>query len=99
MALGKHRVPEIESGEFGLARARRHRQVVEEPLVEWTMVRELQRAERVRDMFDRVGLAMRKIVGRVNAPLRAGSRVRCMQYGIQHGVEQVYVVALSVDLR
>lgn len=45
VAFGKDRVPEIESGEFGLPRARRHRQVVEEPVVERTMVLELQGAE------------------------------------------------------
>ena len=74
-----------------LARPRRHRQVVEEPVVERTMVRELQRAKRVCDMLQCVGLAMCEIIGRVDAPLRAGSRVRRMQDAVQHGVAQVHV--------
>src|SRR6202008_1317548 len=76
VALGKDGVADIETGKFGLAWARRDRQVVEEPVVEGTMVLELQGAERVCDMFNGVGLAMREIVGRVYAPVGAGARVR-----------------------
>src|SRR6185369_4401096 len=75
VALGKYRIPEIEAGEFGLARARRDRQVVEQPVVKGTMVREFQSAERVRDMLYGVRLAMREIIGRIYAPVGAGARV------------------------
>src|SRR5262245_35865292 len=50
-------------------------------------------------MFDGVGLAMREIVGRVYAPLRAGARVRRVQDAIQDGVAQVHVAGSKVDLR
>ncbi len=46
-----------------------------------------------------VGLAMSEIVGRVDAPLRAGARVRRVQDAIQDGVPQVHVAGSKVDLR
>ncbi len=70
VAFGKYGVTEIEAGEFGLAGPRRDRQVVEEPVVQRTMVLEFQGTERMRDMLYGVGLAMSEIVGRVDAPLR-----------------------------
>ena len=42
---------------------------------------------------------MSEIVGRVDAPLRAGARVRRVQDAIQDGVPQVHVAGSKVDLR
>ena len=75
-ALREHRVGEVEPRELVLARPRRHRQVLEEPVVERPVVLELERADRVRDALDRVGLAVREVVGRVDAPGVARALVR-----------------------
>ena len=98
-ALGEHRVGEVEPGELVLARARRHRQVLDEPVVERPVVLELQRADRVRDALDRVRLAVREVVDRVDAPGVAGARVRRVQDPVQHRVAQVDVGRGHVDLR
>jgi hypothetical protein len=62
------------------------------------VVLEFQGAERVRDMLYGVGLAMSEIVGRVDAPLRPGARVRRVQDAIQNGIAQVHVAGSKVDL-
>jgi hypothetical protein len=45
-------------------------QLVEKPVIQRPVIFEFQRANRMRDAFDRVRLAMRKVVGRINAPNR-----------------------------
>ena len=97
-ALGQHRVAEIEPRELVLTRMRRHRQIVEEPVVERPVVLELQRADRMRDALDRVRLAVRVIVARIDRPLRAGARVARMQDAVEHRVAQVDVARRHVDL-
>ena len=62
------------------------------------MVLELQRAERMRDAFDRVGLAVGEIITRVDRPLRAGARMARMQDAVEHRVAQVDVAGRHVDL-
>ena len=67
-ALRQHRVGQIEAGELVLMRMRRHRQIVQEPVVERPVILELERADRVRDALDGVGLAVGEVVARVDAP-------------------------------
>ena len=70
-ALRKHRVAEIEAGEFVLPGPRRRRQTLDQPVVERSVILELHGADRVGDMLDGVGLAVGEIVGRVDFPARA----------------------------
>ena len=65
-ALRQHRVSQIEPGEFVLMRLRRHRQLVEEPVVERPVILEFQRANRMRDALDGIGLAVGEIVARID---------------------------------
>ena len=90
-ALREHGVREIEAGELVLMRARRHRQVLEQPVVERPVILELQRAQRVRDALDRVGLAVREVVQRIDAPFGTCARVDRVQNPVQHRVAHVDV--------
>ena len=97
-ALRQHRVGQIEPRELVLVRPRRHRQILDEPVVERPVILEFERADRMRDALDRVRLAVRVVVARVDAPFRAGARMRRMQDAIEHRVAQVDVARRHVDL-
>ena len=90
-ALRQQRVGQIEPRELILTRLGRHRQLVEQPLIERAMVLEFQRADRMRDAFDGVGLAVRIIVARIDRPGVAGARMGSVQDSIQYGVAQIDV--------
>ncbi len=62
------------------------------------MVLEFQGAQRVGDALDRVGLAVREIIARIDAPFVAGARVCRVQDAVQHRVAQVDVAGSHVDL-
>ena len=96
-ALREHRVGQIEPGELDLARARRDRQVLDQPVVQRSVDLELERAERVGDALDRVGLAVGEVVRRVDAPGVAGARVLGVDDPVQDGVAQVDVRRRHVD--
>jgi hypothetical protein len=77
--LRQHRVGEIEPRELVLMGPRRYRQVVDQPVIKRTVILELQRADRVGDAFDGVGLAVGEVVARIDAPFHAGARM----FGVQ----------------
>ncbi len=52
----------------------------------------------MRHALDRVRLAMRKIIARIDAPFAPGARVRGMQDAVQHRVAQIDVARSHVDL-
>ncbi len=52
LALAGHGIAQVEAREFVLARPGRHRQVIEEPVVQRAMTFELQGADRMGDAFD-----------------------------------------------
>ena len=54
----------------------------QEPIVKRLVVLEFQCADRMRDALDSVRLAVREIVGWVDAPGVAGPGVRCMKDAI-----------------
>ena len=60
---------------------------------------ELERADRVGDALDGVGLAVGEVVGRVDAPGVAGARMRGVHDPVEHGVAQVDVRRGHVDPR
>ncbi len=95
--LRQHGMGEVEARELVLARARRHRQVVDQPVVERAVIGEFERAEGMRHPLDRVGLAMREIVGRVDAPGVAGARMAGLEYPVENRVAQVDVARGHVD--
>ncbi len=72
-------------------------QVLDEPVVERPVSLELERADRVGDALDRVGLAVREVVGRVDAPGVAGARVRGVDDPVEDRVAQVDVRRGHVD--
>ena len=82
-----------------LVRARGDRQVIDQPVVQRPVVLELQRAQRVSDALDRIRLAVRVVVGGIDAPGIAGARMLGVQDAIQHGIAQVHVGRRHVDLR
>ena len=61
------------------------------------MILELERAEGMGDAFDRVGLAVGEIIGRVNAPGIAGARMRRVDDAVEHRVAQIHVAGAHVD--
>ena len=63
------------------------------------MVLEFQGADRMRDAFDGVRLAVGVIVARIDRPFGAGARMLGMQDAIEHGVAQVDVAGGHVDFR
>ena len=73
--------------------------LLDEPVVEGPVGLELERADRVRDALDRVGLAVREVVRRVDAPRVARARVRGVHDPVQDGVAQVDVRRGHVDPR
>ena len=97
-ALRQQRVGQIEPGEFVLMRLRRHRQFVEQPVIQRPVILEFQRADRMRDALDRVGLAVGVIIARIDRPFGAGARMMGVQDAIEHGVAQVDVAGRHVDL-
>ena len=62
------------------------------------MVLEFERADRMGYALDRIRLAVRKIIGRVDAPFRTGARMLGMQDAVQHGVAQIDVAGSHIDL-
>ena len=96
-ALRQHGVGEVQARELVLARPRRHRQVLDQPVVERPVGLELERAERVGDALDRVRLAVGEVVGRVDAPGVARPRVRRVHDPVQHRIAQVDVRRGHVD--
>ena len=73
---------------------------VEEPVVERPVVLELQRADRVRDALDRVRLAVREVVHRVDAPRVARAVVRGLADPVQRGSRRLmFGEAMSIFAR
>ena len=68
LALGKHCMREIETRKLGLLRRAWRWQIVDQPVIEWPMIRKLERAKRVRYTFDGVGLSVSIVVSRIDTP-------------------------------
>ena len=76
LALAHHRVIQVQARELDLLRLVALDERVHQPVIERTMVLELQRAERMRDPLERVRQRVRVVVHRVDAPGVAGPVVR-----------------------
>ena len=97
LALGQHGVGQAKAGELDLLRVV-HVQRVEHPVVQLAVVDELQRADGVRNAFQRVGQAVRKVVHGIDAPLVAGPVVFGMADAVQRGVTHDHIGRGHVDL-
>ena len=97
-AFGEHAVGQVQPGELVLVRLAGHRQALDQPVVERSVVLELHGADGVGDAFDGIGLAMGEVIGRIDAPGIAGARVRGVDDAVEHRVAQVDVARGHVDL-
>ena len=98
--LAHHRIFEVQPAELDLTRLAGHRDVVHAPVVKRAMVLELERAERVRDAFERIGDGMGVVVGRIETPGGAGLMMDdTVLDAIEHRVSQVDVRRGHVDAR
>ena len=96
-AFAGHDIGEFQFGELDLLRMV-DAQRVQIPVVKRAVVHVLQRAERMGHALNRVGLAMRPVVHRVDAPLIAGALVRRMADAVHHRIAQIDVGRTHVDL-
>ena len=98
LALGHHRVRQVQARELDLLR-REHLRLADAPVVQRPVRFELQRADRMRDLLDRVRQRMRVVVHGIDAPRLAGAVVGRVADPVQHRVAHVHVLRLEVDLR
>ncbi|OPZ12598.1 MAG: hypothetical protein BWZ10_02078 [candidate division BRC1 bacterium ADurb.BinA364] len=96
-ALAGDGVIDVQAGEFDLARMV-DAQFPAIPVVQRAMVLETEIAQRMRDALDRIGLAVREVVGGVDHPFGSGAVVMGVQDAIHHRVAQVDVRRGHVDL-
>lgn len=99
LALAQDGVGEIQFRELDLAWLRRHRAILDHPIVEGTVDLELQGAERVGDVLVRVLQRMREVIHRVEAPGIAGIVMLRLQHAVDHGIPHDDVRRGHVDLR
>ena len=86
LTLGHHGVFQIQTRELVLAWMHRNGDVIQHPVVQTTVVLELQRTQGVRNAFQRIADAVRKVVHRVDAPLVAGLMVFRKLNAVQHRI-------------
>ncbi len=97
-ALGQYRIGQLQAREFVLPGPRRHRQVLDEPVVERPVILEFQGADGMGDVLDGVGLAMGEVIGGIDAPGVAGARMGGMQDAVHRRVAHVHVAGRHVHL-
>ncbi len=91
---------ELEACKLSLARSvAGERKLGEVPVVERAMAIEFERAERMGHTFNRIALAMRPVVGRIDVPAVASSVVWLMSNAVHHWVAELHIFVLHVDLR
>ncbi len=100
LPLAEDRVVELQPRELGLFRPwwfDAHG--IEDPVVDLPVVAEFQRAERVRDLLDRVLEAVRVVVHRIQTPFVPSAIVRRVADAQQQRVPHHHVGMGQVDLR
>ena len=92
LTLGHHGVFQVQTRELVLTRMHRNGDVIQHPVVQTTVVLEFQRAQRVRNAFQRIADAVGEVVHRVDAPLVTGlvvfSELNAVQHRIAHHDER-----------
>ena len=99
VALARHDVVQIHFRELDLSRRVLPVRILNDPVVQRTVVLELKRAERVRDALDRVLDRMREIVHRVNAPLISCVLMGQMSDPVNDRITHIDVGRGHIDLR
>ncbi len=97
LALAQQRVGEVEAVELDLLRMI-DAELLDVPIVERPVVLEFERADGVGDAFDGIGLPVREVVHRVDAPLVAGAVMLGVQDAVHHRIAHVEVGRRHVDL-
>ena len=97
LALGKDGVRQAKAGKLNLLRMV-EAQRVQNPVVQFPVVVEFQRAQRMRDSLDGVGQAVREIVHGIDAPRVAGTVMMRMADAVQRGIAHDDVGGGHVDL-
>ena len=98
-ALAHHGVVQIEPRELDLPRPiAGQRWSFDAPVVERPVILELQRAQRMRDVLERVGQGVRVVVHRVDAPRVAGPVVGRPADPVERRIAHVHVGRRHVDL-
>jgi len=82
----QYRITQIEAGKFDLTRTQTGNEFLHNPVIERTVVFKFQGADGVNNPFQRIGKAMRKVVHRINDPLRAGAVMRFALDAVDHGI-------------
>src|SRR5690554_6930695 len=98
LALAGNRVVEVQAGKFVLLRLGGHRQIFNKPVVQWTMIFKLQCTDRMGYPFDRIGLPVRKVIGRIDTPLVPGLMVMRMADAVDNRITHVHVGRRHIDL-
>mmetsp|Transcript_20462 Transcript_20462/g.43897 ORF Transcript_20462/g.43897 Transcript_20462/m.43897 type:complete len:218 (-) Transcript_20462:775-1428(-) len=102
LSFGQDGVFQIQSTELDLPRRTADQPSLDypfrHPIVQRTVVLELQCAQRVRDSFHGIGYRVGKIVHRIDAPLVSRGLVRLVLDPVQHGIAEVEVRRGHVDL-
>ena len=103
-ALAGDRIGQVQARKLDLLRQRAREnpgfgQLIQNPVVQRTVVFELERAQRMRDVFQRVRDAVRVVVHRVHAPCVAGAVVVRKADPVDDRVAHVEVRRRHVDLR
>ncbi len=97
LALAQQGVGEVQAVELDLLRGKDSK-LLDVPLVERLMVGELQGTHGVRDLFERIRLAVREVVHRIDAPLVAGAVMLGVEDAVHDRVAHVEVGRGHVDL-
>ena len=84
--LAHHRVTESKPCEFCLTRTVFQSDLVEEPLVEWSVIRELKTTKRMSHPFDGISLTMSPVVCGIDAPVISGSVMSRSQDPVHHWI-------------
>ncbi len=97
-ALAHHGISEIKPCEFDLLRMM-NLQSFAEPVIQGPMILKLECANRVSDLFNRIALAVGKIIGRIDTPFIARAVMMGMLDAVHHRVTQIDIRRSHVDLR
>ena len=96
LALAQQRVGEVQAVEFDLLRMI-DAELLDVPVVERAVIFEFQRADGMGDAFDGIGLAVRVVVHRIDAPLVAGAVMFGVEDAVHDGIAHVEVRRRHVD--
>ena len=72
-------------------------QLIQYPVIEGTMILEFQRAQRVRDSFQRIGDAMGVVIHWINTPFVTRPMMADMANPVNHGIAQVDIGGSHID--